>query len=72
MGERVGVPWLAATDGTCRYCLRGQENLCEHALFTGYTVDGGYAEYMVASEPYCIPIPAVYDDVAATPLLCPD
>jgi propanol-preferring alcohol dehydrogenase len=70
VGERVGVPWLAATDRTCRYCLRGQENLCDHALFTGYTVDGGYAEYMAANEPYCLPIPAVYDDVAAAPLLC--
>jgi propanol-preferring alcohol dehydrogenase len=70
LGDRVGVPWLGATDGTCRYCQRGQENLCDRALFTGYTVDGGYAEYVAARADYCLPLPAVYDDLAAAPLLC--
>ena len=50
LGDRVGVPWLGYTDGTCRYCLRGQENLCDHPLFTGYTLDGGYAEYAAAYQ----------------------
>jgi propanol-preferring alcohol dehydrogenase len=70
LGERVGVPWLGWTDQTCRYCRRGQENLCEAALFTGYTLDGGYAEYVVADERYCLRIPAKYGDVEAAPLLC--
>ena len=70
VGERVGVPWLGWTDQTCRYCRRGQENLCDTALFTGYTLDGGYAEYAVADERYCLRVPAKYDDVAAAPLLC--
>jgi propanol-preferring alcohol dehydrogenase len=70
IGERVGVPWLGWTDQTCRYCRRGQENLCEAALFTGYTLDGGYAEYVVADERYCLRIPAKYGDVEAAPLLC--
>jgi propanol-preferring alcohol dehydrogenase len=70
IGDRVGVPWLASTDGTCRYCLRGQENLCDHPLFTGYTVDGGYAEYLAANARYCLPLPAAYDDLTAAPLLC--
>jgi propanol-preferring alcohol dehydrogenase len=69
-GERVGVPWLGATDGTCRYCVRGQENLCEHPTFTGYTIDGGFAEYTVADERFCFPLPASYSDVEAAPLLC--
>jgi alcohol dehydrogenase, propanol-preferring len=69
-GDRVGVPWLGATDGTCRYCLRGQENLCENPLFTGYTVDGGYAEYVVAHAQYCLALPPTYDDLSAAPLLC--
>jgi alcohol dehydrogenase, propanol-preferring len=70
VGERVGVPWLGWTDQTCRYCRRGQENLCDAALFTGYTLDGGYAEYVVADERYCLRVPAGYADVEAAPLLC--
>ncbi|MGC9397707.1 MAG: zinc-dependent alcohol dehydrogenase family protein [Anaerolineae bacterium] len=70
VGDRVGVPWLGATDGTCRYCRRGQENLCENARFTGYTLDGGYAEYTVADHRYTFPIARHYDPVAAAPLLC--
>lgn len=69
-GERVGVPWLGYTDGTCRYCRRGQENLCDHPLFTGYTIDGGFAEYTVADQRYCFPLPEGYPDIAAAPLLC--
>ena len=57
-GERVGVPWLASTCGNCRYCREGRENLCERAGFTGYTVDGGYAEYVLADERFCHPVPA--------------
>jgi propanol-preferring alcohol dehydrogenase len=70
IGERVGVPWLGWTDQTCRYCRRGQENLCDVGLFTGYTLDGGYAEYVVADERYCVRLPAKYADVEAAPLLC--
>src|SRR5438445_7300341 len=70
VGERVGVPWLGWTDQTCRYCRRGQENLCDAALFTGYTIDGGYAEYLVADERYCLRLPARYPDVHAAPLMC--
>ncbi|MCK8600814.1 zinc-dependent alcohol dehydrogenase family protein [Syntrophobacteraceae bacterium DRH4] len=69
-GDRVGVPWLGSTCGACRYCRRGQENLCDHAQFTGYTLDGGYAEYAVADQRYCFTIPASYRDAAAAPLLC--
>ena len=69
-GERVGVPWLGATDGTCRYCLRGQENLCEHPVFTGYDIDGGFAEYTLADERFCFPLPDTYSDVEVAPLLC--
>jgi alcohol dehydrogenase, propanol-preferring len=71
VGQRVGIPWLGWTCGQCRFCLTDRENLCEHALFTGYTRDGGYAEYAVADERFCFPIPAAYDDPAvAAPLLC--
>lgn len=70
VGERVGVPWLGWTDRTCRYCRRGQENLCDTALFTGYTLDGGYAEYVVADERYCLRLPSKYADAEAAPLLC--
>ncbi len=70
VGQRVGVPWLGWTDGTCRFCRRGQENLCDQALFTGYTIDGGYASFAVADERYCLEVPAGYDDVSAAPLLC--
>ena len=69
-GERVGVPWLGWTCGECRYCRSGRENLCDRARFTGYDLDGGYAEYAVADERYCFPIPEGYPDVQAAPLLC--
>src|SRR5437868_2384429 len=69
-GRRLGVPWLGWTDGTCRYCRSGRENLCDAARFTGYTLDGGYAEYTVADERFCFPIPAAYSDAEAAPLLC--
>jgi propanol-preferring alcohol dehydrogenase len=70
MGDRVGVPWLGSTCGQCRYCLTGRENLCDQARFTGYHIDGGYAEYTVADERYCFSIPEAYTDVEAAPLLC--
>jgi len=69
-GQKVGVPWLGYTCGECPYCKRGMENLCENALFTGYTIDGGYAEYTAAYENYCFPIPEQYPDVQAAPLMC--
>jgi propanol-preferring alcohol dehydrogenase len=69
-GDRVGVPWLGHTCGVCRYCLGGRENLCDNPGFTGYTLDGGYAEYTLADERYCFPIPASYGDAEAAPLLC--
>jgi propanol-preferring alcohol dehydrogenase len=69
-GERVGVPWLGWTDGECRYCLSGRENLCDRAGFTGYDIDGGYAELTVADERFCFPVPAGYPDLQAAPLLC--
>ena len=69
-GDRVGVPWLGWTCGTCRYCTSGRENLCDAAGFTGYQLDGGYAEAMVADERYCFPIPDGYADGGAAPLLC--
>jgi alcohol dehydrogenase, propanol-preferring len=69
-GERVGVPWLGWTDGDCRYCVAGQENLCDGARFTGYDIDGGYAELAVADERFCFPIPDGYPDEQAAPLLC--
>jgi alcohol dehydrogenase, propanol-preferring len=69
-GDRVGVPWLGTTDGTCRYCTSGRENLCDNALFTGYQLDGGYAEYAVAREDFCFPVPEGYPDLQAAPLLC--
>ncbi|MBO6562155.1 MAG: zinc-dependent alcohol dehydrogenase family protein [Nisaea sp.] len=69
-GTRVGVPWLGWTCGECRYCLEGQENLCPEARFTGYTLDGGYGEYLVADARYCFPIPEFYSDAEAAPLLC--
>jgi propanol-preferring alcohol dehydrogenase len=68
--ERVGVPWLGGTDGTCRFCLRGQENLCEHPTFTGYDVDGGFTEYTLADERFCFPLPEAYSDLEVAPLLC--
>jgi len=69
-GERVGVPWLGWTCGECRYCRAGQENLCEAARFTGYTLDGGYGDYLVADRRYCFPLPGDGSDAAAAPLLC--
>jgi propanol-preferring alcohol dehydrogenase len=69
-GRRLGVPWLGWTDGTCRFCTSERENLCDQARFTGYDLDGGYAEYVVADERYCLPIPEGYADVDAAPLLC--
>src|ERR1700726_4689400 len=70
VGQRVGVPWLGWTCGECSYCLSGKENLCPKARFTGYTLDGGYAEFTVADERYCVPIPESYSDAGAAPLLC--
>jgi len=70
VGDRVGVPWLGHTDGTCRYCLTGRENLCDDARFTGYQIDGGYAEYVAADHRFCFPIPEGYPDLHAAPLLC--
>lgn len=69
-GERVGIPWLGWTCGKCKFCRSNRENLCEHALFTGYTIDGGYAEFTVADSRFCFRIPEAYDDVSAAPLLC--
>jgi propanol-preferring alcohol dehydrogenase len=69
-GERVGVPWLGWTDGTCRYCRSGRENLCDSAVFTGYGRDGGYAQLCLADERFCFLIPPAFDDVQAAPLLC--
>jgi propanol-preferring alcohol dehydrogenase len=70
IGTRVGVPWLGASCGHCRYCASGRENLCAEARFTGYQQDGGYAEYTVADARYVFPLPDRYDDVHAAPLLC--
>ncbi len=70
IGERVGIPWLGWTCGYCRYCRSGHENLCVNAKFTGYQIDGGYAEYTVADARYCFGIPDMYSDVEAAPLLC--
>src|SRR5262249_3811097 len=69
-GRRVGVPWLGWTCGECRYCRSGRENLCDRARFTGYDLDGGYAELAVADERFCFPIPEGYPDEQAAPLLC--
>ena len=70
LGRRVGVPWLGGTCGECLYCREGHENLCDSAQFTGYTLDGGFAEYIAANADYVFPIPDDYDDVAAAPLMC--
>lgn len=70
IGNRVGVPWLGHTCNCCRYCLSGRENLCDYAQFTGYQIDGGYAEYAVADAQFCFPIPEGYPDLQAAPLLC--
>lgn len=70
IGDRVGVPWLGWTDGDCPYCLSNRENLCDNAQFTGYTINGGYAEYTVADQRYCFKIPDEFSDTQAAPLLC--
>jgi propanol-preferring alcohol dehydrogenase len=70
LGSRVGVSWLGGTDGTCQYCQRGSENLCDEPTFTGYTVAGGYAEYAFARNDFVFPLPATLDDLHAAPLLC--
>jgi propanol-preferring alcohol dehydrogenase len=69
-GDRVGVPWLGWTCGVCEYCTTGRENLCDRARFTGYDIDGGYAEYTVADARFCFPLPGNYEDAHAAPLLC--
>jgi len=70
IGDRVGIPWLGWSCGECLYCKSGRENLCDRARFTGYTIDGGYAEYTVADQRFCFPIPSLYNDAQAAPLLC--
>jgi propanol-preferring alcohol dehydrogenase len=70
VGDRVGIPWLGWTCGECQFCLTGRENLCPRARFTGYGLDGGYADEAVADERFCFPIPEAYEDAAAAPLLC--
>ncbi len=70
IGDRVGIPWLGWTDGDCSYCRSARENLCDHALFTGYTIDGGYAEFTVADARFCFHLPDRYNDVDVAPLLC--
>jgi propanol-preferring alcohol dehydrogenase len=70
LGERVGIPWLARTCGVCPFCKAGMENLCDQPQFTGYTRDGGYAEFTTADERFCVPIPELYSDTEAAPLLC--
>ncbi len=70
LGERVGIPWLGWTDGGCAYCRSGRENLCDNARFTGYTIDGGYAEFTVADSRFCFHLPKEYDDIEVAPLLC--
>jgi alcohol dehydrogenase, propanol-preferring len=69
-GQRVGIPWLGWVDESCRYCRSGRENLCDNARFTGYQLDGGYAEHAVADERFCFPLPEGFSDVEAAPLLC--
>lgn len=69
-GDIIGIPWLGFTCGQCDYCRKGKENLCDNALFTGYTIDGGYAEYTVADERFCFPLPEQYANAAGSPLLC--
>src|SRR5881296_1427352 len=70
VGDRVGIPWLGWTDGECAYCRSGRENLCDNARFTGYTIDGGYAEFTIADARFCFRLPDRYNDVEAAPLLC--
>jgi alcohol dehydrogenase, propanol-preferring len=68
--RRIGIPWLGWTDGDCRYCRSDRENLCDNARFTGYDIDGGYAEYAVADERFCLGLPGEYEDLEVAPLLC--
>jgi len=70
VGDRVGVAWLAGTDGSCRYCRRGSENLCPHSVYTGWDRDGGYAEYLVAADAYVHPLPSGFSNAELAPLLC--
>jgi propanol-preferring alcohol dehydrogenase len=70
VGDRVGIPWLGWTCGECEYCISSRENLCERARFTGYTIDGGYAEFTAADARFAFRIPDAFDDVSAAPLLC--
>ena len=70
LGRRVGVSWMGGNDGNCFYCTHGMENLCEHPVFTGYTIDGGYAEYVLVREDFCYPLPPELDAVHVAPLLC--
>jgi propanol-preferring alcohol dehydrogenase len=70
VGDRVGIPWLGWTDGDCTYCRSNRENLCDHAKFTGYNIDGGYAEFTVADARFCFHLPGKYNDVDVAPLLC--
>ena len=70
VGDRVGVPWLHRTCGVCEYCVRGEENLCEHAEFTGWTVDGGYADALTVPESFAVRLPDALGDLEAAPLLC--
>ena len=70
LGTRVGIAWLHSTDGTCEYCRAAKENLCDHPSFTGYTVDGGYAEYALGDQDFVYPIPGGFHDLQAAPLLC--
>jgi propanol-preferring alcohol dehydrogenase len=69
-GDRIGVPWLGYTDGSCQYCQRGQENLCDHPQFTGYTINGGFSQYTIADQRYCFSLPDDYSDLQVAPLLC--
>src|SRR5438128_10002528 len=70
IGERVGIPWLGWTCGECRYCRSSRENLCDRARFTGYTIDGGYADFTVVDARFCFRLPEQYNDVDVAPLLC--
>ena len=70
VGDRIGVPWLGGSCGSCEFCSRGEENLCDDAVYTGYQINGGFAEYCVADHRFCFPIPAAYPDLQAAPLLC--
>jgi len=70
VGDKIGVPWLGYSCGKCAFCKKGKENLCDNPGFTGYTIDGGYAEYTVADQRYCFNIPDGYDNYKAAPLLC--